>query len=247
MKIAAAALALALAAPAIAQTAVPTAITAALAAPGRADADKARDATRKPGELLAFAGVKPRDKVADFMMGGGYWTKIMAGVVGPEGKVYAYQPAEFIGFRAAYGDEQDAAVKGLANVVPSRPSLAAFSFPEPLDAIVTVQNYHDLYLKIAPPGFAGVVTKKLYDSLKPGGVLLVVDHVANADPDFKAPDTLHRIDPAAARKAIEAAGFTFDGELPILRNATDPHTANVFTPEIRGKTDQFVHRYRKPM
>ncbi len=245
MKLIATAIALALAAPAAAQTVTP-AIQQALANPARPDADRARDATRKAGELLAFAGVKPGDKVADFIMGGGYWTKLLAGLVGPEGRVYAYQPAEFIGFRAAYGTEQDAAVKGLANVTALRPSLASFTFAEPLDAIVTVQNYHDLHLKMAPPGFAGVVAKKLYDSLKPGGVLLVVDHVANADPAFKVPDTLHRIDPAAARKEIEAAGFVFDGELPILRNAADPHTANVFTPEIRGKTDQFVHKYRKP-
>lgn len=245
MKLVVTAIALALTAPVAAQTASP-AIQAALAAPNRTAEDKARDATRKPAELLSFAGVKPGDKVADFIMGGGYFTKILAGAVGPNGRVYAYQPAEFIGFRAAYADDQDKAVQGLANVVPSRPSLGAVSFPEPLDAIITVQNYHDLHLSMAPPGFASTVAKKLFDSLKPGGVLLVVDHVANTDPEFKAPNTLHRIDPAAARKEIEGAGFVFDGELDILRNTSDPHTANVFTPEIRGKTDQFVHRYRKP-
>ncbi|MCV4939760.1 hypothetical protein OFC17_33785, partial [Escherichia coli] len=84
-----------------------------------------------------------------------------------------------------------------------------------------------LHLKMAPPGFAGTVAKKLYDSLKPGGVLLVADHVANADPDMKAPDALHRIDPAAARAEIEKAGFRFEGELPVLRNSADPHTASV--------------------
>ncbi|NNM77920.1 class I SAM-dependent methyltransferase [Sphingomonas sp. ID1715] len=245
MKLLATALALALTAPAAAQTVSP-AIQQALASPARPDADRARDATRKPAELLTFAGVKPGDKVADFIMGGGYWTKILAGVVGPKGRVYAYQPAEFIGFRAAYGTEQDEAVKGLANVTPLRPSLASFSFAEPLDAIMTVQNYHDLHLKMAPPGFAGTVAKRLYDSLKPGGVLLVVDHVANADPDFKAPDTLHRIDPTAARAEIEKAGFQFDGELTLLRNTADPHTALVFDPSIRGKTDQFVYKFRKP-
>ncbi|HEV2569356.1 methyltransferase [Sphingomonas sp.] len=245
MKLIATAIALALAAPAAAQTVTP-AIQQALANPARPDADRARDANRKAGELLAFSGIKRGDKVADFIMGGGYWTKILAGLVGSNGRVYAYQPAEFIGFRAAYGTEQDEAVKGLANVTPLRPSLASFSFAEPLDAIITVQNYHDLHLKIAPPGFAGVVAKKLYDSLKPGGVLLVVDHVANADPDFKVPDTLHRIDPDAARKEIEAAGFVFDGSLDILRRTDDPHTTNVFAPEIRGKTDQFVFKFRKP-
>lgn len=239
-------LALLLAAPAQAADAPPKAITAALADPARPEADRARDATRKPAELLAFAGVKPGDKVADFIMGGGYFTRILAAVVGPKGRIYAYQPDEFIKYRAAYGTEQDEAVKGYANVTPSRESLAAVAFPEPLDAIVTVQNYHDLHLKMAPPEFAGVVAKRLYDALKPGGVLLVVDHVANTDPGFAAPDTLHRIDPAAARKEIEAAGFRFDGESAMLRDPADPHTANVFDPSIRGKTDQFVYRFRKP-
>lgn len=245
MKLIATAIALALAAPAATQTITP-AIQKALANPARPEADRARDANRKAAELLTFSGIKPGDKVADFIMGGGYWTKILAGLVGEDGRVHAFQPAEFISFRAAYATEQDEAVKGLANVTPLRPSLASFSFAEPLDAVVTVQNYHDLHLKIAPPGFAGTVAKKLYDSLKPGGVLLVVDHVANADPEFKAPDALHRIDPAAARKEIEAAGFVFDGSLDILRRTDDPHTTNVFAPEIRGKTDQFVYKFRKP-
>lgn len=244
MKIVVTALALALAAPADAQTVSP-AYQNALAAPNRSAEEKARDATRKPAELLAFAGVKPGDKVADFMMGGGYLTKILAGVVGPNGKVYAYQPAQFIAYRAAYADDQDKAVAGLANVVPSRPSLAEVGFPEPLDAVVTVQNWHDLHLNFAPPGFAGSVAKRLFDALKPGGVLLLVDHTANAG-DATAPDKLHRIDPGVVKTEIEQAGFVLEAESPMFRLASDPRTTNVFDPSIRGKTDQFVHRYRKP-
>jgi predicted methyltransferase len=238
---------LALAAPlaANAQT-VSAPIKAALADAGRPAADKERDAARHPGELLAFAGVKPGDKVADFIMGGGYFTRILAKAVGVRGHVYAYQPAEFIQYRAAYADEQKAAVAGYANVTPLSDSLATVKFAEPLDAIVTVQNWHDLHLKASPPGFAASMAKRLYADLKPGGVLLVVDHVAAADPAFAVPDKLHRIDPAAARAEIESAGFKFDGSLPLLANATDPHTTNVFDPSIRGKTDQFVYRFRKP-
>ncbi|TGX50128.1 methyltransferase [Sphingomonas gei] len=238
---------LALAAPLAAQAqAVSPAVTAALADSARPAADKERDAARHPGELLAFAGVKPGDKVADFIMGGGYFTRILARTVGPRGRVYAYQPAEFIQYRAAYGDEQKAAVAGFANVTPLSDSLGTVKFAEPLDAIVTVQNWHDLHLKMSPPGFAAAMAKRLYDALKPGGVLLVVDHVAANDPGFTAPDKLHRIDPAAARAEIQAAGFKFDGSLPLLANAADPHTAIVFDPSIRGKTDQFVFRFRKP-
>jgi predicted methyltransferase len=234
--------------PAAAQKApAPTpAIAAALADPARPEADRARDSARHAAELLAFAGVRPGMKVGDFIMGGGYWTRLLADVVGPRGKVFAYQPAEFIKYMARYATDQDAAVKGRANVVPSREPLLQVSFPEPLDAIVTVQNYHDLHLKMAAPDAAGKIAKRLYDALKPGGVLLVVDHVATSDPGFALPDTLHRIDPAAAKREIEAAGFRFTGELPVLRNPADPHTANVFDPAIRGKTDQFVYRFEKP-
>ena len=238
---------LALAAPlaAHAQT-VSAPISAALADPGRPAADKERDATRHPGELLAFAGIKPGDKVADFIMGGGYFTRILAKAVGDKGRVYAYQPAEFIQYKASYADEQKAAVAGYANVTPLSDSLGVVKFAEPLDAIITVQNWHDLHLKASPPGFAAAMAKRLYDNLEPGGVLLVVDHVATNDPGFTAPDKLHRIDPAAVRAEIQSAGFKFDGSLPILAASADPHTASVFDPSIRGKTDQFVYRFRKP-
>lgn len=241
----AAALLLSAAAPIAAQKLTP-AVETALADSSRPADHRTRDAARKPGELLAFAGIKPGDKVADFIMGGGYWTRILSPLVGAKGKVYSYQPAEFIKFRAAYGEEQKAAVAGLANTVPLSDSLGAFAFPEPLDAIVTVQNYHDLHLSFAPAGFADTVNKKLYDSLKPGGVLLVVDHAANADPGFTAPDKLHRIDPAAARAEIEKAGFKFAGSLDLLRNPADPRTASVFDAAVKGKTDQFVLKFVKP-
>lgn len=242
MKIAVAlSLSLLVAMPATAQKVSP-AVRAALADPGRPAADRDRDAARHAADILAFAGVKPGDRVADFIMGGGYWTRILSGVVGPKGKVYAYQPAEFIGFRAAYGAEQEAAVAGRANVVALRPSLGAIAFPEPLDAIVTVENWHDLHLKPMPAGLAASVAGKLYTALKPGGTLLVIDHVGAPGTQ----DSLHRGDPAATRAEIEAAGFRFDGQSPLLASAADPHTASVFDPAIRGKTDQFVYRFRKP-
>lgn len=241
----AAALLLAVAAPLAAQKVTP-AITAALADASRPADQRERDAARKPAEILAFAGIKPGHKVADFVMGGGYWTRILSPLVGPKGKVYAYQPAEFIKFRAAYGEEQKTAVAGLTNTVALNDSLGALIFPEPLDAIVTVQNYHDLFLQPFPKGTGEAVTRKLYNSLKPGGVLLVVDHVANADPENKAPTALHRIDPAVARRELEKAGFRFAGKLDLLRNTTDPHTASVFDASVRGKTDQFIFKFVRP-
>ncbi|HWK36276.1 methyltransferase [Sphingomonas sp.] len=245
MKRAIAALLLAATPVALGAQALTPAITAALADPARPAAEKERDAARHAGAVIAFMGVKPGAKVADFIPGGGYWTHILAPLVGPKGHVYAYSPGESLGSAEAIA-KQKAAVAGYANVTTLGDPLAAVSFPEPLDAIITVQNWHDLHLTRWPAGTAATAAKRLYAALKPGGVLLVADHVANADPGFAAPQTLHRIDPAAARAEIEAAGFRFDGELAVLRNPDDPRTAGVFDATIRGKTDQFVYRFRKP-
>ena len=221
------------------------AIKAALADPARPAADRARDAARHPGELLTFAGIRPGMKVADFIMGGGYWTRLLAKTVGPNGKVYAYQPKQFIEFKADYATQQDAAVKGYANVVPSRESLGEVKFPEPLDAIVTVQNWHDLHLKMSPPAFGGMMAKTLHAALKPGGVLLIVDHASAAGAPFAAADTLHRGDRAATIKEVTAAGFTLAGESRLLADPTDTHAKSVFDPAIRGKTDQFALLFRR--
>ncbi len=221
-------------------------VAMALASPGRPDADKARDAARKPAELMAFAGIKPGQKVVDFVMGGGYLTRVISGTVGPKGVVYAFQPAEFVGFRAQYGIDQDTVAKALPNVKPLRSGFAAPAIPEPVDVIVTVQNYHDLFLAPFPADTAEKATAALFKALKPGGTLIVVDHVAAAGSGREAPEKLHRIDPAFARAEIEKAGFKFDGELNSWRQAADPHTDSVFAPAIRGKTDQFAYRFRKP-
>jgi predicted methyltransferase len=238
-------LALLAAAPALAQTVTPE-IKAALADPGRPAAEAARDGARHPGEILDFAGIKPGMKVADFMLGGGYWTHILAPLVGPKGHVYGYQSAEFIKVRPAYADEQKAAVAPYANASAVVTPWQEVAFPEPLDAIVTVQNYHDLHLGFSPADNALVTTKRLYDALKPGGVFLVIDHAAHTDPDFTAPNKLHRIDPGAARAEIEKAGFKFVGESKLLANPADQHDKLVFDPAVRGKTDQFIYLFRKP-
>jgi len=226
--------------------AVPANITAALADKSRPEADVKRDAARHPGELLAFAGVKPGDKVADFMMGGGYFTDILSPAVGPKGKVYAYQSSEFIAFRAAYSEEQKKAIAGRDNTVALTGPLSAAGLPDGLDLVLTVQNYHDLHLKPFPAGTAAGVNAQVFKALKPGGVYLVVDHAAAAGAPITVADTLHRIDPAIVKQEVTAAGFKFEGESPILKDPADDHSANVFAPAIRGKTDQFVYKFRKP-
>ncbi|MCR5872887.1 class I SAM-dependent methyltransferase [Phenylobacterium sp. J426] len=226
--------------------AVPAHLTAALAHTARPAADVGRDAARQPAELLAFAEVKPGQKVADFIMGGGYFTRILSAAVGPKGQVHAYQPDEFIKYQASYGENQTKVVADYKNVTSSRESLAALDLPDGLDLVFTVQNYHDLHLSNFPKGVAQTVNAEVFKSLKPGGLYVIVDHVAAPGSGLEAATKVHRIEPSIVRQEVEAAGFRFEGESPLLRDSADPHTASVFDPSIRGKTDQFAMKFRKP-
>ena len=230
----------------LAAAAVPANLTAALADKRRPEADVKRDAARKPAEMLAFAGVKPGQTVVDFMMGSGYFTRILSAAVGPKGKVYGYQCSEFIKFRAAYGTEQAAVVADYKDVVPIAQPLSDPQLPQNVDLVLTVQNYHDLHLKAFAPDTAASINKAVFKALKPGGVYLIADHAAAAGAPITVADSLHRIDPAIVRQEVEAAGFKLAAEDDkLLGNPDDPHTENVFRG-IRGHTDQFVMKFVKP-
>ncbi len=222
------------------------AIARAISDPARPADDVKRDDARKPAAILEFAQIKPGDKAIDFIMGGGYFTRLLARTVGPKGRVYAYQPAEFIKFRAQYAEEQNIVAGAYANVTPLNNSLGALNFPESVNLIFTAQNYHDLHLAAFPAGAVDAVNAALFKALKPGGVLLIIDHVAVAGSGARDSNTLHRIDPGTVKAELEKAGFKFEAESPLLRNPDDPHTQLVFDAAIRGKTDQFVYRFRKP-
>jgi predicted methyltransferase len=218
---------------------------AAVADPGRPEADRARDAARKPLDVVGFAGVKPGDKVADLFPGGGYFTRILSKTVGPRGKVYAVVPD-----MPAPSPEQLASfaalTKAYPNVVLVRGSLAAFNPPEKLDVVWTSENYHDF----RNPMFGGVdmaaFNKAVFNALKPGGVYYIEDHVAAPGAGATVTATLHRIEPVTVRREVEAAGFRLESLSDLLLNAADPKTAIIFDPAIRGKTDKFVMRFRKP-
>lgn len=234
------------AAPAVAKAPAPVSYAAALASVARPEGDKAKDATRKPQIVLNFMQVKPGQKVGDFVTGGGYFSRILAGAVGPAGKVYAFQPDEFAKFSADYAkvpaklEGEQTNIKGI--VTP----FAAPAFPEPLDAIVTIQNFHDLYLKPFPADTAAKASAALYAALKPGGVLVVVDHAAPKGTGTTAADGLHRIEASAVVDALTKAGFKLEAsDYTNFADKDDPRTANVFDKSIRGKTDQFMLRFRK--
>jgi predicted methyltransferase len=226
---------------------IPASIAAAVAGKDRPAADIDRDAARRPAELLAFAGVVPSDKIADIMPGQGYFTRLFSAAVGPGGHVYAIVPTELAQAAPKTADAAKAlaADPHFANVSALVEPSATLGAPEPLDLAWTSDNYHDLY------GFFGAAQAARFDAavfamLKPGGVFIVIDHAAAAGADGASGKTLHRIDPAIVRAQVLAAGFTFVAESPVLRNPADGHETTVFSPAIRGHTDQFVLKFRKP-
>ena len=223
----------------------PSSYAAALADPVRTAEDRARDEARHTAETLAFAQVRPGWKVADMIIGGGYFTRAFSAAVGPGGHVTAWQPEEFVAFEAGYGQAVTDA-DALANVDGVRSPLAAPVFPAGLDLVFTAQNYHDLHLAPFAADTASKVNTAVFQALKPGGVYVIVDHHAAAGSGLAAADTLHRIDIEAVKREVTAAGFVLDGESAILANPADPLTATVFDPSIRGHTSQFMLRFRKP-
>ena len=227
--------------------AIPANIAAALTSPARPAADMARDQDRMPGEVLTFAGVKPGAKVADLIPGTGYFTRLLAKSVGPKGVVYAYVPDELTklakrepAVNAIARDPAFSNVKVILNTLPN------FNAPEKLDLVFTAQNYHDMHDKFMGPADLSVVNRQVFKALKPGGVYLVIDHSAEPGTGLRHTEDLHRIDSAVVKSEVTAAGFIFEGESKVLRDPADSRKTNVFDPAIRGKTDQFVFKFRKP-
>lgn len=227
--------------------ATPSYISSAVGDAARSS-DAQADARRHPAELVTFALIKPGDTVVDLIPGSGYWTRIFSQVVGPHGHVYAIWPNEY-----AKADHDNvvltqALVKDphYANVSLLMEPAAQFSVPTAVDVVWTSDNYHDY-----PDKFMGKVDPKLLDqavfaALKPGGLFIVIDHIAQAGSGLRDTDTLHRIDPQIVRAQVAAAGFRLDGQNQALRNPADDHKLQVFDPSIRGHTDQFAFRFRKP-
>jgi len=226
---------------------IPAFLASAVADPARPTADRERDADRRPAEVLAFAGLTPGMKVADLIPGGGYFTRIFSKAVGPMGKVYAYVPDELTKLAkrppAVNAIAADPAYRNVQVIVRTLPK---FSAPEKLDMVWTSQNYHDMHATFMGPVNVAAVNKAVFAALKPGGVYLVLDHADDAGRGVLDVNTLHRIDPAVVRAEVEAAGFIFDGETSLLRNPADAHKLSVFDEAIRGHTDQFVYKFRKP-
>jgi predicted methyltransferase len=231
----------ALAHPPQAAEGIPAYVAAAIADPGRAE-DAKIDDRRKAAELVTFSGVKPGDFVLELIPGSGYFTRVFSKVVGPKGHVYAVVPTPM----EKYSDKTKTLPAEYGNVEVFMQPAAELTTPKPVDVVFTSQNYHDYPDKFMGPTDPAVLNKAVFAALKPGGVYVVVDHVAEAGSGLRDTDTLHRIDPAIVKSQVTAVGFQFIGESDVLHNATDDHKLKVFDKSIRGHTDQFTYKFRKP-
>lgn len=218
------------------------AVAKALADPARAD-QAADDARRHSAEVLAFSGVGPGDRVVDLVPGSGYWTRIFTNIVGPKGQVIAMWPGPFAKYAAKTLPALQA--RGLANVsYDTKPELPSVSAP--VDLVWTVQNYHDFANDGGGTAALAALDAAVFKMLKHGGSYVVIDHADTPGAALADGESKHRIDAALAKAQILKAGFVFVGESKVLANPADDHSLKVFDPAIRGHTDQFVFKFRKP-
>jgi predicted methyltransferase len=223
---------------------------AAVASETRPAADRESDAGRKPAAVLEFFGIQPGDVVLEMWAGSGYYTDLLAHVVGDSGKVVAHVNTPILGFAsdAHTARHADNRLPNTEVLLAENNELALEA--DTFDAATIILNYHDLYWSSEEYGWELVdvpaFLAELYKSIKPGGTLGIVDHQAVSGSPAETGSTLHRIDSAIVIAELENAGFVLDGESDVLANPGDDHTKDVFDPEIRGKTDRYVLRFKKP-
>lgn len=210
--------------------------------PARPESEYARDALRKPVEMLAFMQLRPGQTIADIRPEEGYFTRLFSPVVGPEGRVYAFVPNQTAQRENAFADTLASAYPNVSRVTGR---LEEMTFDRPLDVVFMGEEYHDFTI----PRFGtdvAAMNRRVFEVLKPGGLYVILDHQAADGAGISVAGTLHRIEAAELRRQVEAAGFVFDGETDAVRVPADDHTLSVFDVSIRGRTDRFVYRFRKP-
>lgn len=221
-------------------------VAAALADKARSEDNRKLDEGRKPAEVLTFSGIKKGDVVADYQAGGGYYSELIADLVGPKGRVYAMTQPNF--YDRKDWDPIQAAHPNVAMMVAPGDSLVLA--PRSVDVIFAHMTWHDLYWtseKYQHPRIdVGQYMANWFAAVKPGGHVIIVDHAGPAGDPREVVDKLHRIDSAQVKADMAAAGFVLEGESDVLHRSEDDHTKMVFDPAIRGKTDRFVLKFRRP-
>ncbi len=220
---------------------IPGYVTAAVADTARPAEQIADDAVRLPAETVAFAMIKQGAVVAEVRPGGGYYTRILSKAVGPNGKIYAVDSAERLKATPDRMDKIAALATAYPNVKVATPPFAALNeIGEPLDAVWTSANYHDMINGQTPEEIAAF-NKGVFSALKPGGIYFILDHAAPDGSGLTATNTTHRIDPAAVKEQVISAGFTLDAEGDALMRAADDRTT-----KGAFENSQFMLRFRKP-
>ena len=241
---------LALAVPASAW-AEPADVAAAVAASAsRTEANVKLDEGRKPTEILNFFGLEKGMRVLDMFGANQYWAEITAPAVGPDGFVVVWQPNQFLNDKrratfAEFAGRQKNVL--LINSPFEQPSVGTGAY----DFILMNLDYHDVYWESAERKIGRMEPDawlaRLYAAAKPGAVVGIIDHIASPGGDTRAVvEKLHRIDPAVVKADFQRAGFVLEAESDLLRNPADDHSLNVFDDAIRGRTDRFVFKFRKP-
>ena len=226
---------------------IPDYVAAAVADKGR-EGQRGDDARRHPAQIIAFSSAKPGDKVFELIPGTGYWTRVLSKVVGPSGHVYAVWPQQYARYSVGNVQSLQATAKTPAysnvtvQILPT-PELRA---PEPVDVVFTSMNYHDYPAEFMGSLDPSVLNKAVFAMLKPGGTYVVIDHKAAPGTTIEQTARLHRIDPALVKRQVEQAGFEYAGETDVLHRTDDDPKLEVFDPKVRGHTDKFALRFRKP-
>jgi predicted methyltransferase len=228
-----------------ASTAPASLLARSLADPARAQ-DRTQDARRHPTQLVALADLKPGQRVVDLIPGSGYWSRIFSRIVGPGGRVYGVWPQPYASEAAGDIQHLKALARQYGNIDMLVEPGTRLTAPAPVDVVWTSQNYHDYNDKFMGKPGSQSLARDAYRILKPGGLFIVIDHMATPGSGIRDTDTLHRIDRAVVVREATAAGFRLVGQSNVLANPRDPLTIKVFDPKIRGHTSQFALKFRKP-
>lgn len=240
-------------APLIAKPAAPPLanVAAAVADTAHRSPDNVKlDEGRKPVQLLRFLGLKRGMQVLDMFGANKYWAEIMAPAVGAKGHMTVWQPTQFLNDERRKSFEEFAADRKNVTLISSpfeAPALPKGKF----DFAIMNLDYHDVYWESAERKITRMDPdawlKRLYAAMKPGATVGIVDHVANPNDDTRGTvEKLHRIDPEVVKADFTRAGFVLAGSSDLLRNSDDDHSVLVFDAKVRGRTDRFVFKFRKP-